>query len=99
MSLNERMNKLNKKASLTSEELEQVTGGTSIWNCRFDIGRIKYETTLFWRSDGSHPLMQLAQGTMVMVYETVSGFSRVSGAEDARSCLGYVEADAIEITK
>lgn len=44
MSLNERMNKLKNKASLTSEELEQVTGGANVQ--KYGQGKIIYDTLL-----------------------------------------------------
>ncbi len=94
MSLNERMNRLKNKASLTSEELEQVTGGSDIQ--KYGQGKIIYDTPLYMHSNGSGKLTTIVEGTVVMIYNTSNGVSRISSMNDARENLGYVEAGAVE---
>ena len=98
MSLNERMNKLKNKASLTAEELEQVTGGVTggLDIQKFWQGKIKYDTPLYMHCNGSGQLTILEADTKVMVYQTANGFSRISSMNNARENLGYVEAGAVE---
>ena len=68
MSLNERMNKLNRKPSLTSEELEQVTGGGGLPSS-FGVVKsleIKYDNTpVFSRPDGQEQVDTLNKGDYV----------------------------------
>ena len=56
----------------------------------------KYSTYLYKNSNGSDILKTLEAGTVVMIYKTSNGLSRISSMNNARENLGYVEAGAVE---